>query len=99
MPVVIAELLAILGPWIMRFFAVKGLMMVAGFLGRIGLVLMTDKMVVKPLIDAAMNAWGAIPAEFGCWFAAIGITEMASILVSSLTLIVGKRVFFGKSGE
>lgn len=96
MPVVLVELLAVLGPWIMRFFAVKGVLMVTGFLSRIGVVLMTDKLVIQPMIDAAMNAWGAVPGEFQCWFSAIGITKMASIMVSALTLISAKRIFFGK---
>jgi len=96
MPVVLAELLAILGPWIMRFFAVKGVLMVAGFLGRLGIVLMTDRMVVKPALDAIMNAMGAMPAEFSCWFGAVGITEAVSICVSGLTLITAKKIFFGK---
>lgn len=99
MPIIITELLAILGPWIMRFFAVKGVLMVGGFLSRIGLVLMTDKMVVQPLIDAAMQAWATVPPEFQCWFGAIGVTKMASIMVSALTLIAAKRVFFGKSQQ
>lgn len=96
MPVVLAELLAALGPWIARFFAAKALVMVVGFLGRIGLVLMTDKFVMKPLIDAAVNAFNAIPPEFQCWFGAIGLTQMASVMVSGLTIISAKRVFFGK---
>ena len=96
MPVVLAELLAILGPWIMRFFAVKGVLMVAGFLGRIGVVLMTDRMLVQPALDAIMRAMGSIPPEFNCWFGAVGIKEAVSICVSGITLITAKRVFFGK---
>ncbi len=97
MPVVLAELLAVLGPWIMRFMAAKGVIMFAGFLGRLGLVIGTDKLVVKPLLDAATNMWGAIPPQFSCWFGAFGVSEATSIMISSLTLIMGKRIFFGKS--
>lgn len=96
MPVVLVELLAILGPWIMRFFAVKGVIMVAGFLARIGVVLMTDRMVVQPALDAIMNAMGAMPPEFNCWFGVIGIKEAVSICVSGITLITANKIFFGK---
>lgn len=97
MPIVLVELFAVLGPWIMRFLAVKGVIMAAGFLGRIGIVLMTSEMVVKPLLEAAKNAWSAFPAEYSCWLNTFGVLQMASIMISGLTLIVGKRVFFGKS--
>ncbi|ASK92184.1 hypothetical protein KWH04_23655 [Xanthomonas campestris pv. trichodesmae] len=96
MPVVLVELLAVLGPWITRFFAAKAVIMVAGFFGRLGLVLMTDKFVMEPMIEAATNAFHAIPAEFQCWFGVIGVTQMCSVVVSGLTLISAKRVFFGK---
>lgn len=97
MPVVIAELLAILGPWIMRFFAVKGVLMVAGFLGRLGLVLATNEFAVQPLIEHAISAWNSIPPQFQCWLALFGVTKAASIMVSGLTLIAAKRVFFAKA--
>lgn len=99
MPVVIAELLAIIGPWIMRFLAVKGLLMVAGLLGRLGLVLATNEFAVQPLIEHAMTAWNAIPAQYQCWLALFGVTKAAGIMVSGLTLIAAKRVFFAKAPE
>ena len=97
MPVIVVELLAILGPWIMRFFAAKAVIMVAGFLGRIGLVLATNEFAVQPLIDHVMSAWTSIPADFQCWLSAFGVTKAASIMVSGLTLIAGKQVFFAKT--
>jgi len=99
MPVVIAELLAILGPWIMRFFAVKGVIMVAGFLGRLGIVLATDRMLVQPALDAITQAMGAMPPEFNCWFGAVGIKEAVSICVSGITLITARKIFFGKKEQ
>lgn len=99
MPVVLTELLAVLGPWIMRFFAAKAVIMVAGFLGRLGLVLATNEFAVQPLIDHAVTAWSSIPPDFQCWIAAFGVTRAASIMVSGLTLIAAKRVFFAKSSE
>lgn len=96
MPVVIAELLAILGPWIMRFFAVKGVLMLAGFLGRLGLVLATNEYVMQPMIDYAITAWNGFPAEYQCWLALFGVSKAAGIMVSGLTLIAAKRVFFAK---
>lgn len=97
MPVVIAELLAIIGPWVMRFFAVKGVLMVAGFLARLGLVLGTGKFVMEPLVEKTIEWWGTLPATFQCWMGAVGIVEAASIMLSGLTLIAAKQVFFSKA--
>lgn len=93
----VAAVFTALGPWIGRFLMVKGVLLVAGFLGRLGLVLATNEFVMEPLIDYAISAWNAIPADFQCWFALLGITKLAGIIVSGLTLIAAKRVFFAKS--
>lgn len=97
MPAALTALLAALGPWIMRFFAAKAVIMVAGFLGRLGLVLVTNEFVIEPLIDATITQWNSMPASIQCWLRAAGVAEAASIIVSGLTLIAGKRVFLGKS--
>lgn len=97
MPVVLAELLAALGPWIMRFMAAHAIAMFAKFLARLGLAIATNEMVIQPLIDHAVSAWSSIPAEWQCWFATFGITKAAGIMVSGLTLITAKRVFLTKS--
>jgi uncharacterized membrane protein len=80
----------------MRFFAAKAIIMVAGFLGRAGIVIATNEFAVQPLIDHAMTAWASIPAGFQCWLALFGVTKVASITVSGLTLISAKRIFFAK---
>lgn len=98
MPAVIAAVLAALGPWIMRFFAAKAVIMVGGFLARAGIVLATNEFLIQPLIDNAITQWNGIPAQFQCWFAVLGITKMAGIYVSGLTLITAKQIFFQKSG-
>ncbi|MBD9368380.1 DUF2523 family protein [Xanthomonas sp. XNM01] len=92
----LGPILAALGPWIMRFFAAKAVIMVAGFLGRLGLVIATNEFAVQPLIDHAVSAWNTIPAQWQCWFGLFGITKAAGIMVSALTLISAKKVFFAK---
>lgn len=97
MPAFITALLSAIGPWVMRFFAAKAVIMVAGFFARIGLVLATNEFVMQPLIDHATTAWGGIPAQWQCWFALFGVTKAAGVMVSGLTLISLKKVFFAKS--
>lgn len=94
---IISAVFGALGPWIMRFFAAKAVIMLAGFLGRLGLVIATNEFAVEPLIDHAMTAWNAIPGDWQCWFALLGITKAAGIMVSALTLIAAKQVFFAKA--
>ncbi|MGJ7901010.1 hypothetical protein [Lysobacter sp. 1R34A] len=96
MPAILAGLLAALGPWIARYFLAKGVLLVVGLLARFGLVLATDKYVMEPLIQHVIAAWNQIPADWQCWFALLGITKAASIVVSGLTLISMKKVFFAK---
>lgn len=93
---IVGAILAAVGPWIMRFFAAKAVIMFAGFLGRIGLVVATNEFAVQPLIDYSMQMWQTIPAQWQCWFALFGVTKAAGIVVSALTLITAKRVFFAK---
>lgn len=92
----LAALFAALGPWISRFFMLKGATMFAGFLGRLGLVLATNEFVMEPLMDHVIAAWTRIPTEYQCWLALFGVTKAASIIVSGLTLLGAKRVFFAK---
>lgn len=90
---------AALGPWIGRFIMLKGVLLVTGFLGRLGLVLATNEFVMQPLIDHLMGAWNSIPPGWTCWFALFGVTKAAGIVVSALTLISAKRVFFARGVE
>lgn len=92
----VSSILAAVGPWIMRFLAVKGVIILAGFLGRLGLVLATNEFAVQPLIDHAMSAWTSVPVGWQCWLGLFGVTKAAGIMVSGLTLIAAKRVFFAK---
>lgn len=93
----LAAVFAALGPWIARFFMLKGATIFAGFLGRLGLVLATNEFVMQPLIDHVISAFNAIPPQYQCWIALFGITKAASIFVSGMTLLGAKRVFFSKS--
>ena len=93
---IIGAILAAVGPWVMRFFAAKAVLMVAGFLGRLGVVIATNEFAVQPLIDYSISMWNTIPAAWQCWFALFGVTKAAGIAVSGLTLISAKRVFFAK---
>lgn len=97
MPALLAAIFAAIGPWITRFFMVKGVLMFAGFLGRVGLVLATNEFFMEPLIDHIISAWNSMPAGMQCWLALFGVTKAAGILVSGLMLITGKRVFFAKA--
>jgi hypothetical protein len=94
---VAGAIFAALGPWITRFFMAKGALMVAGLMGRLGLVLATNELVMEPLIDMVTTKWQLIPVEMRCWLGVFGIVKAASILISGMTLIAVKRVFLNKS--
>ncbi len=93
----IAPILAALSPWITRIFMAKGVLLLAGFMGRLGLVLATNEILIQPAIDAIMNMWMSVPAKMTCWLQTFGVTKVASILVSTLTIVAVQRVFLGKS--
>jgi hypothetical protein len=71
--------------------------MVGGFLARIGLVFATNELAMEPLVEKTTQFWGTMPPQFQCWMGAVGIVEAASIMLSGLTLIAAKRVFFSKA--
>lgn len=94
---VLAALFAALGPWIARFFMLKGVLMFSGFLGRLGIVLATNEFVMQPLIQHAINAWSQIPGDMQCWLSIVGVVKVASIIVTGTSLLGAKRVFFSKA--
>jgi hypothetical protein len=84
-------------PWITRLIMAKGVLLFAGFLGRLGFVFIMNEFFIQFIIEYAINMWNAIPSEWQCWFALLGVTKAAGIYVSGMTLIGAKRVFFAKS--
>ena len=95
----VSAILAAAMPWITRYFLAKGALLFAGFMGRVGLVFATNEMIFEPLLAHIMSAWGALPAEFTCWMGFFGITTVASILVSALTLVSLKQIFLARSSS
>ena len=93
----IAAILEALAPWISRYLMGKAALWVASLLGRLGLVIATDKFAMQPLIDHAINAWSMIPNQYLCWFDAFGVTKALSIMLSASALIGAKKVFFAKA--
>lgn len=93
----LGALLAALGPWITRFFMAKAGLMFAGFLGRLGLVIATNEIAMEPLTDLVLSRWATLPGDMQCWLGLFGVTKAVSIMLSALTLISAKRVFFAKS--
>ena len=93
---VVGAVLAAAGPWITRFIMSKGVLIFAGFMAKLGLVFLTKEAFVDPLIAHIMSAWSGIPAEFTCWMGLVGLTQVASILVSALVLSAGKQVFLSR---
>ena len=94
----LAPLLAALAPWITRFFIAKGALMFAGFLGRLGLVMATNEFAMEPLTQLVLSRWASLPGNMQCWLALFGVTKAVSIMLSAMTLITAKKVFFAKSG-
>lgn len=96
---IFAALLEALGPWIARFVMAKGVLMLAGFLARLGIVIATDKFAIAPLIQLVISKWQAIPPQMLCWLSLFGVTKAVSILLSAATLIAAKKVFFKKTSN
>jgi len=95
-PVLVA-FLAALGPWLVRFAQMYLVQIAVSFLGRLGILIATNEMIIQPMIDNAMNAWNMIPSAWQCWFNLLGINKAASIMVSFMTLVMAKKIFFVKS--
>lgn len=93
----IGALLAALAPWITRFFLAKGVLMFAGFLGRLGIVLATNELAIEPLTNLVINKWASMPGDMQCWLGLLGVTKAVSIMISAMTLITAKRLFFAKA--
>ena len=92
----LAGLLGAIGPWFFNLMKEKGPKLFASFLGSLGLVIVTNELLMDNVVDVATSAWGGIPGNFACWLGAVGVTKMASICLSALTLLGAKKLFFGK---
>ncbi|WP_101927662.1 MULTISPECIES: hypothetical protein [Luteimonas] len=97
MPALLAAFFAAVGPWIARFMMVKGVLIVAGFMARLGVVLATNEFAMEPLIEHVTTMWMTIPAGMQCWLSLLGVTKVASIMVTGMTLIGFKRVFIARA--
>lgn len=93
----IAAVFAALGPWITRFFMAKAVLMVAGFMGRLGVVLATNEFAMEPLTDMVISKYASLPAGLQCWLGTFGVLKAVSVMLSGLTLIQVKNVFFKKA--
>lgn len=93
MPVVLAPLIALLVRALQIMFAVKAALWVVKILGVLGLSFATNEYFMEPLLAHASTAWNALPPDAVTWAKALGLTEVASIIVSAYTMLSGKRVF------
>lgn len=96
LPVVLAPLIALLIRSIQIMMAAKAALWVVkilGVLGVLGLAFATNEYFMEPLLDHAQTAWNALPADAVVWAKALGLTEVASIMVTAYTLLAGKKVF------
>lgn len=73
----------------------------AGFVIRafsvLGLTLVTNEMIVDPLMDLIQGRANGMPAEMVEWFGFLGLDTVLSILISAHSIAAVKRVFLGKS--
>lgn len=92
----LTPVLAALGPWISRFLLAKGAMMFAGFLGNLGLVIAVNKYAYEPLTNLVLSKWSTLPGSMQCWFGVFGVNQAISIMLSAMTLITAKKIFFSK---
>lgn len=90
-------LLAALGPWITRLFIAKAALGFAGFLGRLGLVMATNEFAMEPLTNLVIGKFTSLPGDMQCWLGLVGVTKAVSVMLSGMTLISAKRVFFAKA--
>jgi hypothetical protein len=95
-PAISAVVAAVL-PWVTRWFLAKSAIMFAGFLGRLGIVIATNELVLEPLINHITSAWSGLPGQFKCWLDLFGVTQVASLYVSAITLLGVKKLFFARS--
>lgn len=96
---IFAALLEALGPWIARFIMAKGVLLFAGFLGRLGLVIATNEFAIQPLIDLTVSKWSTIPSTMQCWLSLFGVTKAVSVMLSAAVLIAAKHLFFSKKSD
>lgn len=96
---IIGSVLAAAAPWITAFILTKGVLLFVAFIGRLGLVVATNEFIMDPLLSHILSAWGSLPGEFSCWLSLLGVTKVASIVVSALTLLAIKQIFLAKSSS
>lgn len=96
MPIITA-FLAALGPWIARFFMAKAVLLVAGFMARLGVVVVTNEMFMEPLTNLVLSKWASLPGGMQCWLGLFGVTKAVSVVLSGTTLIFAKRMLLQKA--
>lgn len=95
----IAGFFAALSPWIARFFVAKAGLLFASFLGRLGIVLATNELAIEPLVNLVVSKWATLPGNLQCWLGLFGVTKAASVMLSGMTLMSAKKLFFARSSS
>lgn len=93
MPIVLAPLIAALIRGIQIMMAIKAAVWVIKILGVLGLAFATNELLMEPLFNHVATAWANLPPSAVTWAKALGLTEVASIMVTAYTVLSGKRVF------
>lgn len=101
MPLVLAPIIAALGPVLkavlLWLLVAKGAAIIARLFLVLGLALFTNEWLLNPMLDMIQGRAGGIPAEMRVWLSAFGIDKVISIMATAYTLLAAKRVFLGRT--
>lgn len=89
----LAQILVRVLTWVLL---AKGAAVVARTMGMLGIAWFTYEWILEPAINMADTHWNAMPEGMRVWLQALGIMEVASIVVSAYLLWGAKKLFLGR---
>jgi hypothetical protein len=97
-PALAAGGIAMVAAQVLRwFFFAYGAAVVTRIFVTLGIAWGTYEFILQPAISAADSYWGALPGDLTVWLRALGLMEVASIIISAYLLWGLKRLFLRKA--
>ena len=94
MPALAAWIAAMLS----RYLIVKAGFFVASILAFIGVQMVTQEVVIDPILDYVRNIGGSLPPVAAQWFAFFNVDRYITIIFSAYTVGEGRNFVFRKIG-
>lgn len=94
-----SEFLGGLATMLSKLMQARAALWVGKVLSAIGLGFLAQDLIYEPLIQQAITAWTAVPADIAKWVHVLGIDQGVSLLLSAYGIQGASRIFMYRMAQ